>query len=170
MFCHGAIATSQQDTHHLAVEAKHKQLQEVQANPECVHVACQSEINKAQAQLSRIQTGQAEQIHSAQANLNCRLEVHLVDAQAATAQIKAKQAALLHALADLKQSLIQAPQEGAMLKALQRPGEVVAGAGVVWSAQTQQMLATTEVHESDVHKIQPRQAITITSALLPSKL
>lgn len=67
-------------------------------------------------------------------------------------------------------SIIRAPCEGRVLSIMTRPGEAIAGAPLMKLGDLKRMLVRAEVFESDVHRVQPGQPVTVTSRALPEAI
>ncbi|MGL5940961.1 MAG: ABC exporter membrane fusion protein [Waterburya sp.] len=149
----GAISASERDSKYLALATAKEQVEEAQAN------------------LNRIESGQQEQLAEAKATLNKIAEVRPVDIAVAEAEVREAKAAVQTAQAELDQAYIKSPQAGTVIKIMTRPGEVVASdEGIVRIGQTSQMYAVAEVYESDIGKVKLGQPVNVTSSALPQKL
>ncbi|MGL5795639.1 MAG: ABC exporter membrane fusion protein [Waterburya sp.] len=149
----GAISASERDSKYLALATAKEQVEEAQAN------------------LNRIESGQQEQLAEAKATLNKIAEVRPVDVAVAAAEVREAQAAVQTAQAELDQAYIKSPQAGTVIKIMTRPGEVISSdEGIVRIGQTSQMYAVAEVYESDIGKVKLGQPVNVTSSALPQKL
>ena len=68
---------------------------------------------------------------------------------------------------ELNQAFVRAPQSGQIIQIRTKAGEAVGTNGIVEIAQTNLMMAISEVYESDIAKIRPGQKALVTS---PSKV
>ena len=145
----GAISASEWDSRRLSTEESRRQLEEGRAN------------------LTRVQSGQQQQLNEAIATLDRIAEVRSVDVAVAAAELRAALAAVDRAQAELDLAYIRAPQAGQILAIRTRPGEVVSSEGIVDIGRTGQMVAVAEVYESDIRKIELGQRARVTSTALP---
>ncbi|MFE4106637.1 ABC exporter membrane fusion protein [Almyronema epifaneia] len=130
----------------------------------------QAQLNEARATQSRSQASLQEQIKQAQATLAQIAEVRPVDVQAAQAEVERAIAAVKRAEADLAEVYIRAPIAGRILNIYTRPGEVVAGNGIVELGETDQMQVVAEVYQTDISKIREGQTALITSESFTGEL
>lgn len=94
-------------------------------------------------------------------------EVRPVDVQIAENQVKAAQADVQRAKADLETAYVRSAQNGQILKINTRPGRKVADDdGIVEIANTSQMYAIAEVYQSDVSKVRAGQKVKVISDAL----
>lgn len=121
------------------------------------------ELLEAQNVLTRIQQAGLEEIRAAEANLERIAEVRPVDLQVAQAEVNGAIASVERAQAELDLSQVKAPIAGQVLQVHVQPGELVTETGIATLGQTDQMYVIAEVHETDINRVQPAQAATISS-------
>jgi HlyD family secretion protein len=88
----------------------------------------------------------------------------------ASANVKAAEAAVIKARADLDKALIRAPIAGRILTLNGRPGQEISSSGFAEIADTTTMLVRAEVFETDVHFLRVGAPCTVRSRVLPNAL
>ena len=160
----GAISISELDRHRLIQETAQELLQEAKATFRQTMATLDQEIHQAQANLNKTQQILSQQIQEAQATLDQIREVRDVDVHKAQAELERAQASLVRAEQDLELTYVKSPISGRILKINSHPGETVfPQKGIAELGQTQQMMVTAEVYESDIGKVSPGQSVIIKS-------
>jgi HlyD family secretion protein len=152
LFQEGAIAASQRDSSRLTLNIAQRNLEEAQVTLERSRATMTQELNKARANLTRIN------------------EVRPVELRAAQAEVTLARAALRQAQAQLNQTLVRSPMAGEVFTVYTRSGEVVGSNGIVEIGQTQNMQVIAEVYQSDVQRLRVGQTVKISSDALPAPL
>lgn len=106
----------------------------------------------------------------AQASLGRSAEIRPVDIDIASADLHAEQASLASAEANVQQAYIRAPVSGRILHIYTWPGERVSETGVLDLAANDRTFVEAEVYETDLNRIRPGEAATVTSAALSQPL
>ncbi|MEB3355807.1 MAG: ABC exporter membrane fusion protein [Synechococcales bacterium] len=140
----GAVSASDLDQKKLAFDTAAAQLVEAK---------------ESQSQTEEMLTSQ---IRAAEATLNQIAEIRPVDVQAAQSRVDQAIAAAERVEAELQQAYIRSPIDGKVLRIYAHPGEQISSQGIVELGQTQQMMAVTEVYQTDIGKVRIGQAATIT--------
>lgn len=152
LYQEGAISASERDNKRLSWQTSQAQLQE------------------AIASQNRTVNSLQEQIQQARATLDQVAEVRPVDVQLAQAKVDQAIAAVKQAEADLEQAYIRAPLAGRVLELHVQPGEEIGDNGIADLGQTEEMEIIAEVYQTDIGKIHPGQAATITSPSFSGEL
>ncbi len=170
LYKEGAISNSLFDSKRLSVETSKQQLDEAKAVFKRINATGNKQISEAKAVLNRINATGNKQISEAKATLNSIAEVRGVDVQAAQTEVNSAIASAKHAKTDLEAAYIKAPITGKILKIHTRIGEKINDAGIADLAQTDKMVAVTEVYQTDISKVKLGQQAIITSQAFSSKL
>lgn len=149
LYQEGAISASALDSRKLALKTAQEQLIGAKAN------------------FSRLRRTLTAQIQKAKANLSQTLEVRPTEVNTAQAEIDSAKATVNRQQIELNQAFVRAPRSGQIIQIRTKAGESVGTNGIVEIAQTNLMMAISEVYESDIAKIRPGQKALITS---PSKV
>ena len=152
LFQQGAISESERDAKQLTYTTAKRQLQE------------------AQAALTRIESAGQEQIIQARARLDSLAEVRPVDVATAEAEVQSAIATVAEAKANLDKTYVRAPLNGQVLKIHTRSGETIDSEGIATLGQTAQMFVVADVYQDDITKIEPGQAVTVTTPVLSTEL
>ncbi|MBE9099226.1 biotin/lipoyl-binding protein [filamentous cyanobacterium LEGE 07170] len=152
LYQEGAVSTSERDSRQLTYDTAERQLQQ------------------AQADLTRIQTTNQQQIQQAEATFDQLAEVRPVDVAAAEAEVAAAIAQVEEAKATLEQAYVRSPRAGQIIEIHTQPGEVIDSEGVATLGQTQQMMAIAEVYQTDIATVAVDQSATVTSPAIPNEL
>ncbi len=139
----GAVSISQYDS-------KRTALKSAQANRD-----------EELAERKRIAESMKARIDEAEANVRRIKEVRSVDVAIAEAELKQAEAKRDKVLTDLRLSEVTSPRDGRILKLNVRPGETVTEKGILELGSTSQMVAVTEVYQSDVGKLRVGQKAII---------
>ncbi|CAN1211400.1 ABC exporter membrane fusion protein [Tumidithrix helvetica PCC 7403] len=145
LYREGGISQSLLDSKRLTMETAEARLRETRSSRTRTSDTLRSQIDEAEANLSRI------------------AEVRPVDIQVAQAEIDNAIAAVKRTKTELQQAYIRAPFAGQILKIYTRVGEKVSSQGIADFGQTAQMVAIAEVYQTDVNKIQVGQTAKISS-------
>ncbi len=148
----GAISASNLDGKRLAFETAQAQLN--------------------QAKVKQTQSGQTleAQVREASATLDRIAEVRPVDIQSAELEIRTAQTEAQRAQTELEKTYIRAPMTGQILKIHTRVGEKVKDSGIADLAQTDQMVAISEVYQSDIGNVKIGQSATVTGQAIAGEL
>ncbi|PSB02966.1 HlyD family efflux transporter periplasmic adaptor subunit [Merismopedia glauca] len=148
-----------------------KQIEEAQANRDRTISTLQQEINEAQAN-RRKNTGTLQQdIQGNQGTLDAIRNPRATDVQIARAKLQSAIANYKQSKADLDAAYVRSPINGRVFKINTRAGEKVNERtgessnddGIVQIGQTERMVVTAEVYESDIEKVKLGQKATIVS-------
>lgn len=112
--------------------------------------------------------GQA--LEAARAKLRSLQMVRPQDVALAESQLEAAMAAAKQARASLDATDVRAPFSGQILEIHAHPGEEVGSAGILDLARTDEMYVVADVYETDIGRVRPGSAATITSKLFPGEL
>ncbi|MEM1369751.1 MAG: HlyD family efflux transporter periplasmic adaptor subunit [Cyanobacteria bacterium P01_H01_bin.15] len=164
----GAISAQQQEQFCLQAQTTRRQVEEAQANYQRITDSRQAEVEEAQANLRRTESTLSQQISAAKSQLSAVAEVRPVDVQAAEAEVVIAEAEVRQVQAQLQDAYITAPQAGQILRIKAWPGEQIGPDGLLLLGNTQQMLAITEVFESDVANVRLGATATVSSDSLPA--
>lgn len=160
----GAISESELDRRSLTQETAQKRLKEAKANFSKTIATLNQEIREAEANFSRAKATITEQIQENLATLDRISEVRNVDVQKAEAELAKTQASLVKAEQELELAYVKSPITGRILKIYSYPGEtILPEEGIAELGQTQNMMVTAEVYESDIEKVRLRQSVIIKS-------
>lgn len=152
LYQQGAISASERDSKQLKLQTAQRNLQQ------------------AQAELARLQSTRSPELDKARATLEQIRDVRPVDVAVLQAELERAIAAAKQAKASLEQVYVRSPQDGVIMDIHTRAGEVISNDGIVEMGKTSQMMAITEVYESDIQKVHPGQTVRVTSEALPDKL
>jgi HlyD family secretion protein len=152
LYQEGAIAASERDSKHLALDTAQQSLQE------------------AEAELNQSQSTSPPDLNKAKATLEQIAEVRPVDVAHDRAEVDRAVAAVNQAKAELEQAYVRSPLNGEVLYLHTRSGEVVSNDGIVEIGQTQNMEALAEVYQSDVSKVRVGQPVRVSSDSIPGEL
>lgn len=160
----GAISTSEIERHRLTQATTQERLQEAEATFQQTMATLDQEIREAQANLLKTQQTLSQEIQEARATLEQISEVRDVDVQKAKVELEKAQASLAKTQQDLELTYVKSPINGRILKIHTYPGEtILPEKGIVQLGQTQQMMITAEVYESDISKVIQGQSVIIKS-------
>jgi HlyD family secretion protein len=109
-------------------------------------------------------------INAAKARVSGVDEVRDVDVKLAEEEVRASQANVARAEAELQASTVHAPCDGQVLSVRAHRGEEVGPEGLVELVRTDRMYVIAEVVESDVSRVKVGQSATITGAALKEPL
>ncbi|MEM6447817.1 MAG: ABC exporter membrane fusion protein [Cyanobacteria bacterium P01_D01_bin.123] len=151
LYAEGAISASLRDSKRLDTDVARQRVQE------------------ARATRNRIASSAAAQLREGRATLDRIAEVRPVDESVAMAELRAAEATVGRARADLDRATVRSPQAGQILDIHARPGETVSSNGIAEIGQTQTMIAVVEVYESDVRQLAIGQPVSLTSYALPDE-
>ncbi|MEO0804018.1 MAG: efflux RND transporter periplasmic adaptor subunit [Cyanobacteria bacterium J06642_2] len=151
LYAEGAISASLRDSKRLDTDVARQRVQE------------------ARATRNRIESSAAAQLREGRATLDRIAEVRPVDESVAMAELRAAEATVGRARADLDRATVRSPQAGQILDIHARPGETVSSDGIAEIGQTQTMNAVVEVYESDVRQLAIGQPVSLTSYALPDE-
>ena len=140
-----------------------QQINEAKAKKETTIATLQQQINEAKAKREKTVATLQQQIDEARGQLNQTIEVRPTDIANAQAEIDSALATVKRIQTELESTYIRAPKAGRILKVNTKPGEITDNQGIVEMAETDQMYAIAEIYESDIGKIRPGQAATISS-------
>lgn len=121
----------------------------------------QAQLDQSNAQLANIQATKTQQIRHERANLETLAEIRPVDVALAEAELRAAEAAVSEAQANLELTIVRAPIAGRVLTVHTRAGETIRLDGLLDLGQTQDMYVLAEVYETDVTRLQTGQAATV---------
>jgi HlyD family secretion protein len=152
LYRQGAISASERDTKQLTQQTAQRSLQQ------------------AEAELRRLQSTQSPEIDKARATLTQIREVRPVDVEVLEAELQRAIAGAKQAQALLAQAYVRSPQDGVIMDIHTRAGEVISEEGIVEIGQTTQMMAITQVYESDIRDIRAGQTARATSSALSGTL
>jgi HlyD family secretion protein len=144
LYREGAISASALDSRKLAMRTAQEQLLGAKANFNRFRRTLKAQIQKAEANAQTLEVRPTE-INTAQA------EVYSAKATANRQQI------------ELNRAFVRAPRAGQVLQVRTKAGESVGTNGIVEIAQTNPMMAISEVYESDITKIRLGQMALVTS-------
>ena len=170
LYKQGVISNSLFDSKRLIVETNKQQLNEAKAVFNRINATGNKQISEAKATLNRINATGDKQISEAKATFNSIAEVRAVDVQAAQSEVDNANSVAKHAKTDLEAAYIKAPITGKILKINTRIGEKIGDVGIADLAQTDKMVAVTEVYQTDISKVKLGQQAIITSQAFPFKL
>jgi len=159
----GVISESDLDSRRLTMDTAQTTFVAAQSSYKQTILTLEQEINRAVAIAKQNKDTLREQISEAEANLDSVKEVPKVDILKAQAEVDRAIAALRQAEDDLELTLVNAPNDGEIIKIHAYPGEIVDDDGVVEFAQTKNMMVVAEVYESDIGKVKLGQTATIRS-------
>ncbi|HYW19941.1 MAG TPA: ABC exporter membrane fusion protein [Nodularia sp. (in: cyanobacteria)] len=166
----GAISNSLFDSKRLSLDSAQQQLSEAKAVLNRINSTASRELAQAQVTLTRINATGNKQISEAKATLNSITEVRPVDVEAAKIEIENAIATLKQMQTNLESTSIIAPIAGQILKIHTRVGEKISDTGIADLAQNEQMIAITEVYQTDISKIKLGQSAVITSPVFTGEL
>jgi HlyD family secretion protein len=92
------------------------------------------------------------------------------NARVAESGIEVARALVLQRQAELDRTHIRAPADGLVLDIAARPGELIGLDGLLELGRVDQMVATAEVYETDIHRVRIGQSALVTSDALPETL
>ena len=170
LYKEGAISSSLFDSKRLSVETSKQQLSEAKAIFNRINATGNKQISEAKAVFNRINATGDKQVSEAKATFNRIAEVRAVDVQAAQTEVDNAIASAKRAKTDLEAAYIKAPITGKILKIHTRIGEKINDAGIANLAQTDKMVAVTEVYQTDISKVKLGQQAIITSQANSFKL
>ncbi|MBU7582610.1 MAG: ABC exporter membrane fusion protein [Nostoc sp. TH1S01] len=170
LYTEGAISNSAFDSKRLIVETTKQQLDEAKAVLGRINSTASRQLAEARVSLARINATGNKQVSEAKATLTSIAEVRPVDVQAARMEVENAIAALKRAQTDLQAAYIKAPMNGQILKIHTRVGEKMSDQGIADLAQTEQMIAVSEVYQTDIGKVKLGQTATITSPAFNGEL
>jgi HlyD family secretion protein len=171
------------------VASLEKQIAEAQANRQKSISSLQQQIAEAQANRSKSQDTLAKQIEEARANsrknagtiqqdiagnqgtLDALKNPKSSAVRIALSKLQSARATLKQSKADLEAAYVRSPINGRIFKVNTRPGEKVnepmtestQNVGIVTIGQTDRMIVTAEVDESNITKVKEGQKVTIVS-------
>lgn len=148
-----------------------KQIQEAQANRDRTIGTLEQELNQAQATRRKNQVTLQQEISGSQGTLDAIKNPKSSQVRVAQAKLQSSIASYKQAKADLDAAYIRSPINGQVFKINARPGEKVSDRlsestndfGILQIGQTEQMVVTAEVYESDIEKVKVGQKVTIVS-------
>lgn len=120
---------------------------------EAAAVQAARDLDRAEAQLARLEGGEAQP-----------------DIAVAARQVDVARAGLDRARGELAKGQVLAPQAGRILALHVRPGEKPGAAGVATLGATDRMEAELEVYQSDIARLAPGQVVHLSSPALPDML
>ncbi|MCU0551782.1 MAG: ABC exporter membrane fusion protein [Leptolyngbya sp. Prado105] len=123
----------------------------------------QQQLNEAKATLEQTQQTLSASTEEARATVDQVAEIRPTDVVAAQAEVEGAIATFQRVKTELDLAYIRASKAGRILRVQTRVGETVGSNGIVELGQTNQMMVTAEVYESDIGKINVGQSATITS-------
>ena len=123
-----------------------------------------STLAQRQAQLSNTRQTLAEQIEQERSLLANLSEVRPTDIAVAQTELEQAEIAVAQRQADLEETQVRVPVAGQILRINTRVGERVnTDEGIIELGNTQQMMVTAEVYETDVAQVAAGQAAKVTS-------
>jgi HlyD family secretion protein len=140
-----------------------KQIQEAQANRDRTLSTLEQEINEAQANRRKNLGTLQQEIQGSQGTLDAIKNPRATDVQIARAKLQSALANYKQAKADLDAAYVRSPVNGQIFKIQTRAGEKADDDGIVQIGQTERMVVTAEVYESDIEKVKLGQKATIVS-------
>lgn len=120
---------------------------------EAAAVQAQKTLDSAEAQLARQEGGEAQ-----------------ADVEVALRQVDLARADLARAQGDMAKGQVVAPQAGMVISLHVRVGEKPGSAGIATLGATDHMQAELEVYQTDIARVAPGQAVTLTSPALAQDL
>lgn len=160
----GVISDSELDSRALTLDTAKQRYQEAIAIYNKTVSTLTEEIKQAQADASQRANSLRKQIASAQATLNEISEIRQVDVAKAQAEVERAIALVHQAEIDLNLTIIKAPIDGEIIDIKAYEGENISTEeGIVEMANTQQMVVTAEIYESDIGKVKLGQQTQIQS-------
>lgn len=124
----------------------------------------QANLVQKQAQLSNTMQTMAEKIEQARSSLTTLSEVRPTDVAVAQAEIDRAEIVVAQRQADLEETQVRVPTAGQILRINTRVGERVnTQEGIIELGNTQQMMVSAEVYETDVTQVSAGQSATVTS-------
>jgi HlyD family secretion protein len=109
-------------------------------------------------------------IKAAEARVASVDEVRDVDVNLAEEEVRAAQANVARAEAELQSSIVHAPSDGRVLRVHAHPGEEIGPEGLIELGRTDRMYVIAEVDESDVSRVRVGQSATISGEALKAPL
>ena len=152
LYKNGAISASQRDNICLQEDTLRSQWQE------------------AQATRSRTVNTLDQELAAAISTRTETAEVRPTDIAVVQAEVEAAEAGVKQAQANFDLALVRSSQAGQILKIYTFAGERVGEKGIVALGNTSQMNVVAEVYETDIHKVEIGQQVTIKSQGLSSEL
>lgn len=160
----GAVSRSDLERHYLTLETARERLREAEATFTQTVATLNQQIREVEANAQQANNTVYQQILEARANLDRISEVRQVDVYKAEAEVQRARAALQQAQQQLELTYVRAPINSRVLKIHTYPGESVPPAeGIVELGQTDQMMVTAEVYESDIAQVKPGQTVIVQS-------
>ncbi|RCJ42562.1 hemolysin D [Nostoc minutum NIES-26] len=170
LYSEGVISNSLFDSKRLSLETGQQQLDEAKAVLTRINSTASRQLAEAKVSLTRIQATGIKEVSEAKAILNSIAEIRPVDVQAAKMELENALAALKRAQTELQAAYIKAPITGQILKIHTRVGEKISDSGVADIAQTEKMIAVTEVYQTDIGKVKLGQSALLTSQAFNGQL
>ena len=160
----GAISLSDLDRRHLTLETAKERTREAEATFHQTVATIEQEIQEAKANAQQAKDTVSQQIQEAKANLDRITEVRKVDVDRAESEVQRAKAAWQQAQQELELTYVRAPMNSRVLKIHTYPGESVQPAeAIVELGQTEQMMVTAEIYESDIGQVKSGQTAIIKS-------
>ena len=157
----------------LSLERKAAEASRSKAEEACVIADVQArEANRRTSLLERDLASQ-EEVDQSQGDAEAQAAsctAARANAEVAAAAIDLAEAVLARRQAELDRAFIKAPFDGRVLRVLAEPGEYVGPEGLLELGRVGQMFAIAEVYETDIRRVRPGQAATITSDALAGDL
>ncbi|MBW4620039.1 MAG: HlyD family efflux transporter periplasmic adaptor subunit [Cyanosarcina radialis HA8281-LM2] len=141
-----------------------EQINETQANLDRTVATLEQQINETQANRDRSIATLQEQVKSERGTLESLENPNPPEVSEASAKVQSAIASLKKAQANLnEQAYVRSPVNGQVLKIHAKSGENIGSDGIVELGQTDRMMVTAEVYESDISKVKVGQKATIVS-------
>lgn len=141
-----------------------EQINETQANLDRTVATLEQQINESQANRDRSIATLQQQVNADRGTLESLENPNPPEVAEASAKVQSAIASLKKAQADLSaQAYVRSPIDGQVLKIHTKPGEIVGTDGVAEIGQTELMIVTAEVYESDIGKVKVGQKAIVTS-------
>jgi HlyD family secretion protein len=128
---------------------------------------------RRRASLQERQLAAEEEVEQSQGEATARAAscaAARVNAEVADAAIEVARARVSRRQAELDRAFVKAPFDGRILKVLAEPGEYVGPEGLLELGRVGRMHAIAEVHETEIRRIRPGQAATVSSEALEQDL
>jgi HlyD family secretion protein len=123
----------------------------------------QAELSKSIEDQAGTESRLRSDIEGAKQTLDKIKEVRQVDVDTAKNELRQAEASRDKAKQDLADATVLAPQDGRILKIFSWPGDKVSDNGLLEMADTNSMVITAEVYQSDLTKLKIGQGATVTA-------
>jgi HlyD family secretion protein len=157
----------------LELEIRAARAAQSRADEACVIAQVAAGEARRRASLRERQLAAEEEVEQSQGEATARAAscaAAKVNAEVADAAIEVARARVARRQAELDRAFVKAPFNGRVLKILAEPGEYVGPEGLLEMGRVGRMHAIAEVHETEIRRIHPGQAATVSSGALEQDL